>query len=90
MIWGLLAIGALAVLLVGWIYNGLVSARLRTREAWSAIDVQLQRRASLIPNLVESVKGYATYERETLKRRHGGARSAERGDESADAARAQR
>ena len=43
------------------------SARLRTREAWSAIDVQLQRRASLIPNLVESVKGYATYERETLK-----------------------
>ena len=67
MIWGLVAIGAFAVTLVGWIYNGLVSARLRTREAWSAIDVQLQRRASLIPNLVESVKGYAAYERETLK-----------------------
>ena len=66
--WGLLAIGAFAVALVGWIYNGLVSTRLRTREAWSAIDVQLQRRASLIPNLVESVKGYATYERETLRK----------------------
>jgi LemA protein len=65
--WGLVALIAFAVALVGWIYNGLVSARLRTREAWSAIDVQLQRRASLIPNLVESVKGYATYERETLK-----------------------
>jgi LemA protein len=66
--WGLLAIGAFALALVGWIYNGLVSTRLRTREAWSAIDVQLQRRASLIPNLVESVKGYATYERETLRK----------------------
>ena len=67
MIWILVAIGVVVTLL-GWIYNGLVSARLRTREAWSAIDVQLQRRASLIPNLVESVKGYATYERETLRK----------------------
>jgi LemA protein len=50
------------------IYNRLVAARLRVREAWSAIDVQLQRRASLIPNLVESVKGYAAYERGTLQR----------------------
>lgn len=49
------------------LFNGLVSARLRVREAWSAIDVQLQRRASLIPNLVESVKGYAAYERGTLQ-----------------------
>jgi len=48
------------------IYNGLVRARLRVREAWSAIDVQLQRRASLIPNLVETVKGYAAYERGTM------------------------
>jgi LemA protein len=66
--WVVIAIGALVAMLVGWTYNALVSARLRTREAWSAIDVQLQRRASLIPNLVESVKGYATYERETLKK----------------------
>jgi LemA protein len=57
----------LAVALVV-IYNGLVGARQRVREAWSAIDVQLQRRASLIPNLVEAVKGYAGYERETLRR----------------------
>ena len=68
MIWPLVAVAAVLVILAGWIYNGLVSARLRTREAWSAIDVQLQRRASLIPNLVESVKGYAAYERETLRK----------------------
>src|SRR5262249_39699680 len=51
---------------VAWLYNRLVSARMRVREAWSIIDVQLQRRASLIPNLVETVKGYASYERGTL------------------------
>ena len=50
------------------IYNGLVRARLRVREGWGAIDVQLQRRASLIPNLVEAVKGYAEYERGTMKK----------------------
>ena len=50
------------------LYNGLVRSRLRVREAWSAVDVQLQRRASLIPNLVETVKGYAAYERDTLAR----------------------
>jgi LemA protein len=66
--WWPVAIVAFVLTLAGWIYNGLVSGRLRTREAWSAIDVQLQRRASLIPNLVESVKGYATYERETLRK----------------------
>src|SRR5439155_23563685 len=61
-----IAIGV--VVIVGAVlYNGLVSARLRVREAWSAIDVQLQRRASLIPNLVEVVKGYAAYERGTLQ-----------------------
>ena len=49
------------------IYNGLIRARVRTREAWSGIDVQLKRRASLIPNLVETVKGYAAHEREVLE-----------------------
>ena len=49
-------------------YNGLVSARQRVREGWSAIDVQLKRRASLIPNLVEAVKGYAAYERGTMEK----------------------
>ncbi len=48
-------------------YNGLVKARLRVKEAWSGIDVQLKRRASLIPNVVETVKGYAAHERQTLE-----------------------
>ena len=56
----------LVVALIG-MYNGLVRARLRVREAWSGIDVQLKRRASLIPNLVETVRGYASHERETLE-----------------------
>ncbi len=50
------------------LYNRLVGARLRVREAWSAVDVQLQRRAALIPNLVSTVKGYAAYERDTITR----------------------
>ena len=62
-----LVVGGLAIVVVV-IYNGLVRARLRVREAWSAVEVQLQRRASLIPNLVEIVKGYAGHERETLTR----------------------
>ncbi len=49
------------------VYNGLIRSRVRTREAYSGIDVQLKRRASLIPNLVETVKGYAAHEREVLE-----------------------
>jgi len=49
------------------IYNGLVSLRNRCENAWSQIDVQLKRRYDLIPNLVETVKGYASHERETLE-----------------------
>ena len=59
-------IAVLAFAVVG-IYNGLVTARFRVKEAWSGIDVQLKRRSSLIPNLVETVKGYASHERETLE-----------------------
>jgi LemA protein len=47
-------------------YNHLVRARMRTREAWSGIEVQLKRRASLIPNLVQTVRGYATHEHEVF------------------------
>jgi LemA protein len=49
------------------IYNGLIRSRIRCGEAWSGIDVQLKRRSSLIPNLVETVKGYAAHEREVLE-----------------------
>ena len=48
-------------------YNGLVRGRNRVKEAWSGIDVQLKRRASLVPNLVETVRGYAEHERETFE-----------------------
>ncbi len=59
-------IGLIGFVLVG-MYNALVRARVRTREAWSGIDVQLKRRANLIPNLVETVRGYAGHERETFE-----------------------
>jgi LemA protein len=57
---------ALFVLFSISMYNGLIKARVRTREAWSGIEVQLKRRASLIPNLVQTVKGYATHEHEVF------------------------
>ncbi len=49
------------------LYNRLVKARQMAKEGWSGIDVQLKRRADLVPNLVETVKGYMTHERETLE-----------------------
>jgi LemA protein len=62
----LLALIALAILWVVSIFNGLVRRKTMVAEAWSGIDVQLKRRADLIPNLVETVKGYASHERETF------------------------
>ena len=59
----LIAIAAIAVWLVG-VYNGLIKLRNRVDEAWSDISVQLKRRHDLIPNLVRTVKGYATHEKE--------------------------
>lgn len=61
----------LAVLVIGYVivtYNGLVALRQRAQQAWSDIDVQLKRRYDLIPNLVETVKGYAKHEAGTLER----------------------
>ena len=66
---GLIIIGAI-VLIILWliaVYNGLIRLKNRVAEAWSDIDVQLKRRYDLIPNLIETVKGYATHEKETLE-----------------------
>lgn len=62
-----LAIVAAIALYVVFIYNGLVKARQVKEEAWSGIDVQLKRRADLIPNLIETVKGYAAHEKGTFE-----------------------
>ncbi|MEL6804717.1 MAG: LemA family protein [Bacteroidota bacterium] len=64
-----LIVGGVLVLVVVWAiwaYNNFVALTQRTNEAWADIDVQLKRRYDLIPNLVETVKGYAAHERETL------------------------
>jgi LemA protein len=62
------AVVVLLLLYVVVTYNGLVRTRNRVDNAWAQIDVQLRRRYDLIPNLVETVKGYATHERETFQR----------------------
>ncbi len=61
-------VGLLVILVVAGMYNGLVRSRNACDESWSDIDTELRRRYDLIPNLVESVKGYATHEKETLDR----------------------
>lgn len=61
----------LAIVLVLWLiltYNGLIRRRYRVKEAWADIDVQLKRRYDLIPNLIETVKGYAAYEKEAFEK----------------------
>ncbi|PIR03116.1 MAG: hypothetical protein COV60_02040 [Candidatus Magasanikbacteria bacterium CG11_big_fil_rev_8_21_14_0_20_43_7] len=63
----LLAVVVLIALWLVGVYNGLIKLRNRTQEGWSDIDVQLKRRHDLIPNLVNSVKGYMTHERELLE-----------------------
>ena len=66
MLWIILAIVVVLVVFVISIYNSLVTLRQRVKNAWSQIDVQLQRRFDLIPNLVECVKGYMAHEKDTL------------------------
>jgi LemA protein len=63
----ILGILVLAAVYVVMIYNGLVKSRQMAEEAWSGIDVQLKRRADLIPNLIETVKGYAEHEKGTFE-----------------------
>ncbi len=70
MFWLIISIVVIIILLVLWgigLYNRLIQLRNQVNNAWSQIDVQLQRRYDLIPNLVEAVKGYMTYERNTLE-----------------------
>ena len=66
-LFGILIFVAIVILWVIGIYNRLVSLRNQVKNAWSQIDVQLQRRYDLIPNLVETVKGYMSYEKGTLE-----------------------
>lgn len=68
MLW--IILGVIVGLIILWIigtYNSLISFRNRVKDAWSQIDVQLKRRFDLIPNLVETVKGYKKHESETLE-----------------------
>ncbi len=64
--WVALAIIIVLIIIIIALYNGLVTMRLKVKNAWSQIDVQLQRRFDLIPNLVETVKSYAKYESDVL------------------------
>mgnify|MGYP000893586412 FL=1 len=66
MVIGFAVLGLLAIIVLG-VYNGLVVKRNRIRNAWAQIDVQLKKRFDLVPNLVETVKGYAKHEAETLE-----------------------
>jgi LemA protein len=67
LVWALIFIAAAVVLYAIIMFNSLVRTRQMANEAWSGIDVQLKRRSELVPNLVESVKGYATHERSVLE-----------------------
>jgi len=66
---GIIVLGVVGLVLLWAVatYNGLVKLRNMVEEAWSGIDVQLKRRADLVPNLVSTVKGYAGHEKETLE-----------------------
>lgn len=65
--WILLGIAVILIIAVVGIYNGLVQTRNRVDNAWGQVEVQLKRRYDLIPNLVETVKGYASHEKDTFE-----------------------
>ena len=66
--WILLAVIVILVIAIIGMYNGLIHAKMKVDNAWSQIDVQLQRRFDLIPNFIETVKGYMTHEKETFEK----------------------
>jgi LemA protein len=66
-LWVVLAFIVINLIMLWATYNALVQARLQVKNSWSQIDVQLKRRFDLIPNLIETVKGYKNFERETLE-----------------------
>jgi LemA protein len=66
--WIILLVVALIIVFIISTYNGLVRSKIKVDNAWSQIDVQLQRRFDLIPNFVETVKGYMTHEQETFEK----------------------
>jgi len=68
MTWIILGIIAVLIIWLIAIFNSLIRLRTRTNESWADIDVQLKRRYDLIPNLMETVKGYVTHEKETLQK----------------------
>lgn len=68
MIWIILGVVAVFILFVTGVYNSLVTLKVKIQEAWSQIDVQLKRRTDLIPNLIETVKGYASHEKEVFEK----------------------
>ncbi len=68
MLWIILAILVVLIIAVIGMYNGLVQSKIKVDNAWSQIDVQLQRRFDLIPNFVETVKGYMAHEKETFEK----------------------
>jgi len=67
LLWIILGLVALLLIALVFLYNRLVTLRNRVENAWAQVDVQLKRRYDLIPNLVETVKGYAAHERETFE-----------------------
>ena len=91
MVWLIVLIVAVALIAIALVvmYNGLVRLRNRIDNAWSQIDVQLQRRHDLIPNLVETVKGYAAHERETFQNVTEARAAAQRAQTPADAGQAE-
>ena len=88
LLWVIVAIAAAAFLYAVIVFNSLVRTRQMADEAWSGIDVQLKRRHDLVPNLVDTVKGYAGHERSVLEevtQLRGAARALQQGDVAARA-----